>query len=82
MTEKLLTPDEAAERLGTPLRFVRRLVEERRIGYTKVGRYVRFSTADLEVFIAAGRVEVGAIPTAPRHPVRPGPGGRPGRRSR
>jgi excisionase family DNA binding protein len=82
MTEGLLTPQQAAERLGTPLRFVRRLVEERRIGYTKIGRYVRFSPADLEAFIAAGRVEVGAIPTAPRHPVRASPGTRPARRRR
>ena len=53
----LLTITEAAARLGTPTRFVRRLVAERRIGFTKVGRYVRFSNADLDAFIAAGRVE-------------------------
>jgi excisionase family DNA binding protein len=37
--EQLLTPEEAAERLGTSLRFVRRLVFERRIAYRKLGRY-------------------------------------------
>jgi excisionase family DNA binding protein len=37
--EQPLTPEEAAERLGTSLRFVRRLVFERRIAYRKLGRY-------------------------------------------
>ena len=55
--DALLTIPEAAARLGTPARFVRRLVAERRIGFTKVGRYVRFSNADIDAFIAAGRVE-------------------------
>lgn len=53
----LLTVEEAAERLGTPVRFVRRLVADRRIPFHKVGRYVRLSAADLDDFIAAGRVE-------------------------
>ena len=55
--DALLTIPEAAARLGTPARFVRRLVAERRIGFTKLGRYVRFSSDDIEAFIAAGRVE-------------------------
>jgi excisionase family DNA binding protein len=55
--DALLTIPEAAARLGTPARFVRRLVAERRIGFTKVGRYVRLSHADLDAFIAAGRVD-------------------------
>lgn len=60
VADGLLTIPEAAARLGTPTRFVRRLVAERRIGFTKVGRYVRFSHADLDAFIAAGRVEPAA----------------------
>ena len=56
-TDSLLTIPEAAARLGAPTRFVRRLVAERRIGFTKVGRYVRFTSADIEAFIAAGRVD-------------------------
>jgi excisionase family DNA binding protein len=36
---------------------VRRLIAERRIAYTKLGRHVRIATRDLDVFIAAGRVE-------------------------
>jgi excisionase family DNA binding protein len=59
--ERLLTVQEAAERLGTSVRFVRRLVFERRIAYTKLGRHVRIAPRDLDAFIHAGRVEVGTI---------------------
>jgi excisionase family DNA binding protein len=41
------------------VRFVRRLVFERRIAYMKVGRHVRIATCDLDAFITAGRVEAG-----------------------
>jgi excisionase family DNA binding protein len=54
----LLTVEEAAERLGTTVRFVRRLIAERRIAYVKVGRHVRLEPTDVEAFIATGRVEV------------------------
>ena len=60
MMDKLLTVEEAADRLGTSVRFVRRLVTERRIAYVKVGRHVRISEADLDAFVAAGRVEASA----------------------
>ncbi|MBT8227020.1 MAG: helix-turn-helix domain-containing protein [Dactylosporangium sp.] len=52
-----MTPDEVAALLKTEIRFVRRLVAERRIPFTKVGKFVRFHPADVEAFIAAGRVE-------------------------
>jgi excisionase family DNA binding protein len=55
--ERLLTVDEAAERLGTSARFIRRLIAERRIAYTKLGRHVRIATRDLDAFVATGRVE-------------------------
>jgi excisionase family DNA binding protein len=55
--ESLLTVDEAAERLGTSTRFIRRLIAERRIAYTKLGRHVRLATRDLDAFVASGRVE-------------------------
>ena len=54
--DTMLTVDQAAERLGTSVRFVRRLVFERRIAFVKVGRHVRITPADLDAFIAAGRV--------------------------
>jgi excisionase family DNA binding protein len=57
--DSLLTVEEAAERLGTSVRFVRRLIFERRIAYTKLGRHVRIAASDLDAFITAGRVEAG-----------------------
>ena len=35
--DTLLSVEQAAERLGTSVRFVRRLIAERRIAYVKVG---------------------------------------------
>ncbi len=52
----LLTVDQAAERLGTSSRFIRRLTAERRIAFTKLGKHVRIDTGDLDAFVAAGRV--------------------------
>jgi excisionase family DNA binding protein len=68
----LLTVEEAADRLGTSARFVRRLIAERRIAYVKVGRHVRLDPTDVEAFIAAGRVEVrlSSVATLPRQPSR------------
>jgi excisionase family DNA binding protein len=55
--DRLLTVEEAAERLGTSTRFVRRLIFERRIAFVKVGRHVRITPADLDAFVAAGRID-------------------------
>jgi excisionase family DNA binding protein len=52
----LLSVEEAATELGTPVRFVRRLIHERRIRFHKIGKYVRISRSDLDAFIAAGAV--------------------------
>lgn len=52
-----LTVGEAAKYLNTSVRFVRRLVAERRVAFHKVGSHVRFALADLEAFVQAGRVE-------------------------
>jgi excisionase family DNA binding protein len=52
-----LTVSGAAEYLNTSVRFVRRLVSERRITFYKVGGHVRIATCDLEAFIQAGRVD-------------------------
>lgn len=57
--DELLTAEEVAERLRTSPRFVRRLVAERRIPFTKIGKYVRIAAVDVEAFIAAGRVQPG-----------------------
>lgn len=52
----LLDVAQAALRLGVPVRFVRRLVAERRVRYVKLGRYVRFDPADLDALIGEGLV--------------------------
>jgi excisionase family DNA binding protein len=64
--DRLLTVEDAADRLGTSVRFVRRLIFERRIAYVKVGRHVRIAAVDLDAYVRAGRVEVGAIPVLAR----------------
>ena len=52
----LLTVAQAGAYLGTGERFIRRLITERRIGYVKVGKYVRLERATLDAFVDAGRV--------------------------
>jgi len=59
----MLNVDQAAERLGTSPRFIRRLIAERRIAFAKLGKHVRIDTADLDAFVAAGRVAP-AVPAA------------------
>jgi excisionase family DNA binding protein len=49
----------AAERLGVTVRYVRRLVAERRIPYVKFGHLLRFDPVDLEEWIDAARVGPG-----------------------
>jgi excisionase family DNA binding protein len=55
--ERLLTVAEVAELLGTSERFPRRLIEERRIRFVRVGRHVRIPESALREFIASGLVE-------------------------
>ncbi|MBB4934598.1 excisionase family DNA binding protein [Lipingzhangella halophila] len=54
---RLLTVAQAAERLNTSERYPRRLIEERRIAYVKVGRHVRIPESALDDLIASGLVE-------------------------
>jgi excisionase family DNA binding protein len=54
--DPLLTVAQAGEYLGTSERFIRRLITERRIGYVKVGKYVRLERTTLDAFVDAGRV--------------------------
>jgi excisionase family DNA binding protein len=56
-TDRLLTVEAAAEHMSTSIRFVRRLIAERRIEFVKVGRHVRISESALAEFIDAGRVQ-------------------------
>jgi excisionase family DNA binding protein len=55
--ERLLTVGEVAERLGTTVRFPRRLIEERRITFVKVGRHVRIPESAVSAFVAEHTVQ-------------------------
>ncbi len=56
-SDRLLTVEAAAERMSTKVRFVRRLIAERRIGFVRVGRHIRIPESALREFIAVGMVE-------------------------
>lgn len=55
--DRLLTVAQAAELLATSERFPRRLIEERRIRFVRLGRHVRIPKSAVQEFIAAGLVE-------------------------
>ncbi|MFJ7969694.1 excisionase family DNA-binding protein [Streptomyces sp. NPDC096324] len=57
MSERHLSVDQVAELLGTSVRFPRRLIEERRIRYVKVGRHVRIPESAVEEFIRSRTVQ-------------------------
>lgn len=54
----LLDTDEVAKVLRVTPRHVRRLVAERRIPFIKVGRFVRFDSGQLNVWLEEQRVDV------------------------
>jgi excisionase family DNA binding protein len=53
---QLLTIEQLADRLGTSIRHVRRLVAERRVPYLKVGRFVRFDPVEITAWLDHNRV--------------------------
>lgn len=55
--ERLLNVAEVAEFFGTTERFPRRLIAERRIRFTRLGRHVRIPESAVREFVAAGLVE-------------------------
>ncbi|MEH0471647.1 excisionase family DNA-binding protein [Streptomyces sp. B21-097] len=57
MTDRYPSVDQVAELLGTTARFPRRLIEERRIRYVKVGRHVRIPESAVEEFVQSRTVE-------------------------
>ncbi|MGW5864685.1 excisionase family DNA-binding protein [Streptomyces sp. NPDC055239] len=59
--DRLLTVHQVAELLGTTVRFPRRLIEERRITFVRVGRHVRIPEDALSDFVATNTVEPVAI---------------------
>ena len=59
---RLLTVPQAADRLNVGERFIRRLIEERRITFVKVGRHVRIPDNELESYVANA-----TVPAMARH---------------
>jgi excisionase family DNA binding protein len=57
MTDRLLSVDDVAERLGTTVRFPRRLIEERRIEFVRIGRHVRIKESVLNAYIESRTVK-------------------------
>ena len=55
---QLLDVAEVADRLGVSPRFIRRLVNERRIPYCKLGKFVRFDAAEVAEWVEKMRMDV------------------------
>lgn len=64
--ERLLSVEEVAAQLGTTVRFPRRLIEERRIAFVRVGRHVRIAESVLTEYIRANTIIPASCPTRPR----------------
>jgi len=52
----LISVEQLADELGVTVRYVRRIVAERRISYVKVGHLVRFQRDEVERWVDANRV--------------------------
>ncbi len=59
--DQFLTIEQTAERLGMSVRYVRRLVADRRIAFHKYGRSVRLAESDVEAFAQTTRVAPMAV---------------------
>jgi excisionase family DNA binding protein len=57
--DRLLDIEGVAERCGVRVRFIRRLVAERRIPYIKLGHLLRFDPDEITAWLDSQRVEVG-----------------------
>jgi excisionase family DNA binding protein len=55
---QLLTMDQLAENLGVTSRHVRRLVDERRVPFLGVGRFIRFDPAEIAEWLYSRRVPI------------------------
>ncbi|MET9565081.1 excisionase family DNA-binding protein [Streptomyces tauricus] len=64
--DRLLTVAQVAELLGTTVRFPRRLIEERRIEYVKVGRHVRIRESVVAALIETSTVAPRRAPSGLR----------------
>lgn len=59
----LMDIQQLADRLGVGVRYVRRLVAERRVPYIKLGHLLRFDPADIDAWIERAKVDE----TLPEH---------------
>ena len=57
MADEVLTIEQAAERMAMSVRYVRRLLADRRIPFHKLGRSVRLKASDVDAHVDAGRIE-------------------------
>ena len=55
--DRLMSVTELAEHLGVGVRFIRRLVSQRRIPYYKIGKYVKFDRQEVEDWKNSVRVD-------------------------
>jgi len=53
----LLTVEQAAQQLGTSVRFIRRLRTQKRLTFIKLGSHLRIDSNDLDAYIHANREE-------------------------
>ena len=53
----LISVEQLADELGVSVRYVRRVVAERRIPYVKVGHLIRFQRDEVQRWVDANRVD-------------------------
>jgi excisionase family DNA binding protein len=53
---QLIDMETVAQRLGTSIRHVRRLVTEKKLPYLKIGHFIRFDERDIEAWIDRQKV--------------------------
>lgn len=56
----LISVEQLADELGVSVRYVRRIIAERRIPYVKVGHLIRFQRDEVQRWVETNRV--GALP--------------------
>ncbi len=54
---QLISVEQLADELGVSVRYVRRIVAERRISYVKVGHLIRFQGDEVQRWVEANRVD-------------------------
>ncbi len=62
--DKLLDVHSLAVRLGVRVRYIRRLIAERRIPYIKLGHFIRFDPDEIDEWVNQSRIH----PTWPPSP--------------